>query len=485
MTLPTADYNLTEVTSVTTRDGKGSPLTASEHDANLTNLKNRADQAYSNTVDLHNTKAEAEDVYTKTELAEAIGNINNELFYAPLKNNLNIVKGTGSITFTRADCSDSSVEASYIDRYGVLQNAAANTARFEENGLLIEGESENLLTYSEVLDNASGGWTENNITPTSGQSDPAGNTDAYKLADDSTNGEHSITKTATTATADYYAFSCFAKKGTLKNIRLYVSAGSGNYCYAIFDLDTATVYSTDTAGDFSNLSTNIKELADDWYRISISYNKNNTTDTYCEIRLVDDSYNISYAGGGDYLYVFGVQLEEKPFATSYIKTTSSAVTRYADICYATYLGNVPNILAGNAFSMSCEFDVLGTSSMTAHRYILATNYAIAPQYNMFRVESGSTDIKYYRNSSGSIINTLESGLNKLVVTVDTSENTKVYYNGVNKDTGIASLNDNSNPTSSNKIGIGNNDNGIDQLYGHIKNIRLYDFELSATEVALL
>ena len=73
----------------------------------------------------------------------AIGNINLPLLDIPLKNSLALKQGVGSVVFTRA------TTGTFIDRYGVLQTAAIDEARFEKEGLLIEGASTNLLTYSQ------------------------------------------------------------------------------------------------------------------------------------------------------------------------------------------------------------------------------------------------------------------------------------------------------------------------------------------------
>ena len=103
--------------------------------------------------------------------------------WAPLSDDLRLLAGNGtadsitisgtsyplpskSIKFSRAGT------ATYVDKSGVLQAAAANTPRFEKEGLLIEAQSTNLFdkasNTSFVLDNMTGGTQEDVAYPQSG-----------------------------------------------------------------------------------------------------------------------------------------------------------------------------------------------------------------------------------------------------------------------------------------------------------------------------
>ncbi|MEH4695746.1 hypothetical protein PO377_19765 [Atlantibacter hermannii] len=69
--------------------------------------------------------------------------------WAPLSDDLKMISGypvnTKLLSFTRAST------ATYIDKSGVLQTAAINEARFEKQGLLIEGSSTNLYLNSDTF----------------------------------------------------------------------------------------------------------------------------------------------------------------------------------------------------------------------------------------------------------------------------------------------------------------------------------------------
>lgn len=83
--------------------------------------------------------------------------------FMPLSGNLDILKGTGTATFTRA------TTATYVDSFdGIVRTAAIDVARFEKNGVLIEGSSTNECLRSEEFVNAV--WpTDVNITVTANQ----------------------------------------------------------------------------------------------------------------------------------------------------------------------------------------------------------------------------------------------------------------------------------------------------------------------------
>jgi hypothetical protein len=379
------------------------------------------------------TKANA---VSDASLVKAIGNISNPLFSLPLKNSLTIERGVGSVTFSR------STTGTYIDRYGVLQTAAVDEPRFEEEGLLIEGEGHNYLLQTRDL---TSGWTTSSLTPA---------LDATGL-DGVTNSCSSLTASAAGATimqsytGTAYTFYARVKRKT----------GTGNV-YITVDNGTTWVDIT------SNLSTS------SWYL----YKVENTT-------MTNPTVGFKIDASSDAIIVDTIQLEEKPFATSYIPTTDTTVTRSADICYVTYAGNVPDIVNGN-FSMACDFDVLG-DTCSDYRIILATNYYFTPLYNMLRINSGSSYIFYYRNGSainGGLISS--NTLYRVVTTVDSSDLTSIYTNGAKINSGIRSLVNTNYDTTNNKIGIGCTDNSNLQLYGHISNIKIYNFALTDQESAL-
>jgi len=188
-----------------------------------------------------------------------------------------------------------------------------------ENGhILLEPTSTNLVTYSEDFEQ----WTEEaNIDVTNNSiTSPDGTQNAAKLqltgSSGGTDGKisFSVSPSATTHT-----FSVFAKKGNHDYIYIWMNISGGTNIARWIDLDDGSVNvgsgtATVTTTSFSN----------DWWKIEYTFDATNLSSIKLEV--ADDG--TSTGTGGDNIYVWGAQLEELSYATSYIPTlTGSTETR--------------------------------------------------------------------------------------------------------------------------------------------------------------
>jgi hypothetical protein len=198
-------------------------------------------------------------------------------------------------------------------------------------GLLVEEARTNLLTYSEQFDNAA--WTQTSLVVTANATTaPDGTTNADKLVEDSANNFHVVNQVFTVSNTTAYSFSVFVKKSerTLVNLRLGGQTGNP---YVIVDLDTGLK----VAG---SLTPTISLFANGFYRIEVSLTTNSTTLSVNVGSAIDttvDGFNRSvYQGNGTSgIFIYGAQLEAGAFATSYIPTVASTVTRSADVATIT------------------------------------------------------------------------------------------------------------------------------------------------------
>jgi hypothetical protein len=112
---------------------------------------------------------------------------------------------------------------------------------------------------------------------------------------------------------------------------LLLGTGGGNFCRQHFNLDTATVGAQSIIGNASIASASITPYANGWYHISVT-GIHSTTVTLQEFRVeLTDAGTTSYQGDGvSQLIYWGVQLEDAPFRSSYIPTTTVSVTRAND-----------------------------------------------------------------------------------------------------------------------------------------------------------
>ena len=395
----------------------------------------------------------------------AIGNINSPLLDLPLNNSLAMKQGVGSVTFSR------DTKATYIDRYGVLQSADIDEPRFEKDGLLIEGSSTNLLTYSEEFDNDD--WSKTQCTITENDTiAPDGTNTADKLAPSSDDDDYALIGQRYSTDVkkdDTYSVSVFVKKGNADKITLnaYFKDETGyNFSFT---------FSTETASS-SNMK--VQKIANGWYRLSYKVvATEDNDDAYVAARVWGIGRDVD-GTTDDYNYVWGFQLEKLPFATSYIPTADSAVTRDGDVCKVDAKDNIP-LLDNVAFSMA--FNTFCVNTDDYHNYTRVFEVAGTEA----RITSSSSGSLYGQvGGSGTVygFGDIPRVSMQTAILISTNSSVDGAKNGVLfNDTETAS---NIVPSGL-PIFLGTNEGGTSQLFGHIKNFKIYDKALSPIEIQLL
>lgn len=270
------------------------------------------------------------------------------------------------ITFTRAS------SATRTNSSGLIQTMGNNVARFDYNpvtlapkGLLIEEQRTNLVTYSEQFNNAA--WTKTGSSVSSNVIvSPDGTINADKLIEDTSTGAHECAQSVTLVASTTYALSVFAKADTRTLVRVAGrSFGSwSTFPSAIFNLSAGTVTSISGVG-----TPTITSIGNGWYRCVV-FGTTSATNAGVTVGLVSTGTTSSYTGDGTSgLYIWGAQLEAGAFATSYIPTVASQVTRSADVAVMTGT-NFSSWYNATEGSMYAQYDWLGDSSFD---YMFAVN----------------------------------------------------------------------------------------------------------------
>jgi len=252
-----------------------------------------------------------------------------DLVFTGPKKSLTDRVGNKTVEFTRSS------NATYFGSDGLIKTAATNEARFDHDpatgeslGLLVEEERTNSFTYSEEFDNVA--WSKTNVTITANAVvAPDGNTTA-ELLSSSAAGTATINRAFT---RNNPAFSVFIKAGSSStaNIKIQSDVVGRNVSYNV-DLSTGVL--TAGTGNTGNLTgwteyTSITAVGNGWYRVFIGFLS--STITVNSTYSVSPSLNNTAAAAGESIYIWGAQLEAGSFPTSYIPTTSSTVTRGADV----------------------------------------------------------------------------------------------------------------------------------------------------------
>jgi hypothetical protein len=270
--------------------------------------------------------------------------------------------GSGDLSVTRA------TTATRVNSSGLIESVATNVPRLDyTNGtcpsILVEPQRTNLRTYSEQFDNAA--WEKLNSSVSSNSTtSPDGNTTADSLLDNSDNSVHAILSVISKATsAITYTFSVYAKlKDSGKKISLSVDdAVAGGCDSGVFNLSTGT---WDTAigtpsASFTNPSRSFQNVGNGWYRLNFTITSNTQAQIRSNIFVSNSSNQISYVGNGTGIYIWGAQVEAGSYATSYIPTVASSVTRNADVISKT---GISSLIGQTEGVMYVEFDNISPSS---------------------------------------------------------------------------------------------------------------------------
>jgi len=228
------------------------------------------------------------------------------------------------ISLTRASV------GTYVGNDGLIKTAAAGEARFDHDpvtgeslGLLVEESSTNLFDYSVDVSQWTGvggsNWTAtpNSITA------PDGTLTGGKIVPIVGTTFQQIGRSLTWTSGVTYSVSFFAKDAGMGAVQIHcfnqINRGE-------FDLVNGTS-SIVTTG----LSTSITPFPNGWYKCVYIFTSGSTITGSAGLRMP----NGFTADGVKGIYAWGIQVEALAFPTSYIPTTSSTVTRAADVVSLT------------------------------------------------------------------------------------------------------------------------------------------------------
>jgi hypothetical protein len=235
------------------------------------------------------------------------------------------------VTFTRT--TGASNPATYVNSSGYITQATNNQPRFDYNpvtlvckGLLIEESRANTFTVSENPTWTTASEVTVNNAATTG---PDNTSSGQQIIASTNNTLHYVQQTTAFAATGNYVFSAFLKAGGYSFAQMNINFTGGNG-RAVFNLANGTVYSS------VNSTATIEPYANGFYRCSIVVNVTNTGAPQQTIYILSNATTATFVGDGSSgIYMYGRQLEAGAFVTSYIPTTTAALTRNADVATMT------------------------------------------------------------------------------------------------------------------------------------------------------
>jgi hypothetical protein len=348
-------------------------------------------------------------------------------------------------------------------------------------GLLIEEQRTNLLLRSGEFDNAA--WTRTGVSVTANSTAaPDGTTTADLITVDTSTGAHSVddnTLWQTGSLGGSFTISIFVKAAGARYFQItYGAVRFGSSQYATFDLDTGTVSGSSTG------TASIQSLPNSWFRVAFTAVTTAASGNGEVFFLIENSPTgraNSYTGDGTSgIYIWGAQLEAGAFATSYIPTVASQVTRSADSA----------IMTGTNFS-----SWYNASEGTLYAEWVYNGYS-SPANMLFAMTDGTTNnvLNGFLSTATNFKFTTVSG-NVASVSTDMTVVANTPYKfagGFKGGTGASSLNGAGALTSSsmltpaniNRLGIGSRLNSL-TLNGTIKKLAYYPRRLSNTELQII
>ena len=338
---------------------------------------------------------------------------------------------------TAANITTTTAITNYIP---VLMTAPAGVPRLDYNpttgqalGLLIEESRTNLLTYSGDFSNAA--WIATATITSNTATAPDGTITADRIAFTSS-ADFIIQQYNTTTPLTAYTFSVYLKANSPVSVIVNIQqSGGGN----------------------ANNTVNVTTL---WQRFNVTY-ITDAIPTFVRARIIPNANTPT-------IYAWGAQLEAGSFATSYIPTTSAAVTRTADQASMTGT-NFSSWYNQAQGSLYVDFDLIGLQKASQGMDIVNVLNASGYGVELYNNTTGTIISSYLGVSNSGVINPPAINTKYQALLAYTQTNLNTCINGATPITLSGTL-----PASIISLGLGfAQTTNANYMSGHIRKINYY------------
>ena len=374
--------------------------------------------------------------------------------------------GVGDFTFSRGSA------ATRINKDGLIETVASGVSRLNYplidgvvNGCpshLLEPQRTNLVTYSENIEswltqNAATVFVNNEISP-----DGSLNADEINSSVLNSAKYQSIT----TVNSTNYTFSLFIKNKNSQRCRIEIY----NSPNAVLEIN----FTNNIPTTFSNsVFTNIKyeEHSNEWFKVTGSFTATGTSNGFY---IYPDRVN-----GSNSIYVWGVQVEQGSYPTSYIPTSGSSVTRSAETANGAGDASTFNDSEGVLMAEISALDDDLTFRQISIRSADTTNILLIG----FRNNTNRIYSQLISNSvSQSFISFDVSDITEInrVAVLYGSNKVELWINGIKRNSSTLTT----NPSGFSKLNFFGGSGG-GSFYGKTKQVQYFDSALTNSELETL
>ena len=379
-------------------------------------------------------------------------------------------------TFTRGS------EATFVNAQGLIESTASNDApRIDYStgakAFLLEPQSTNLIPYSEDFSE----WTNTRSSDSIGFTSPNGTNNATLLiteSDSASNNKYIQSDLFNISSGAKITGSVFLKANQLNWARVILVNSSLNKSIdCFFNLESGVVGTSSATGSSTVSSTSIEDYGNGWFRCNIVGDLDTSTNCRMRCYLADgDNDSSVYGDGTSGIYIYGAQIEQQSYATSYIPTSGASATRNQELC-----NNATPVINSEEGTLYAEMATLAdtdsiyraisvSDGTTSNRAIIRYNLG-ASDITFLYVKDGVASANIYHIGSEKA-----SDFNKFAFSWKLNE-FKVYLNGTQ-----VGVTDTVGNVSNAFTKLSFNDGVANPFYGNTKGLKVYPKALADVQL---
>ena len=420
------------------------------------------------------------------------------LFMNIYDDNINADYSVGSGTATFAASRDATHPATYFDSAGVMQKTETSNAprynygyydttgyhAFTQAGVMINGASTNYLTYSIFSSDAGAGlatgWSVSETLVGSETTTLVDISSTFNVGTTVNSQRIAYTGNAGDANDGYYIYQDTAAASFAQNDNVTVSVWiKGEATVGTLKMSFCEYNNLAAAGTWHQSSSFLSSISStEWRRFTYSATCADVDVDHLRIAVYTDDVDANETFD---IQIACIQVEKLPFATSFIPTTTAALTRNAETLKYPMSGNR---------SAAVESCVVKVAPSYANTVIPNGGYLTTTDTKDRRFYTISNDVYLYPNVTDTVGSAITDIINDtwtanaemtLGYNVQSTGNPNAsgYYNGVAD--GTDTNTDFTSPTWGTYFWVGSKNNGTLQLNGTIFSIAFFDRVLTDSE----